>query len=308
MRKLAFLAVPLSLAGCGSGAHSLGPAPKPKQPARSFELGAPAPATSKPKKRDLISVQIWLVQGHGLREFGRARPKTLRVATSAMQELLAGPTQGERRGSAITTAIPRGTRLIGVSIENGVATVDLTSQFQTGGGSESLQLRLAQVVYTLTQFPTVHGVRFELDGAPIDVSSSKGVVVDRPVRRSDYGKPDCAGIPFSKQGFIAINYPRPGARLTRAGHIEQLLGVHGCSSTFEGGLNWDLKTKDGVTVSAGIARGGSLRPAPFRFTVSPPSLGEGAAVLEVYEPPASGEGGPTSRVVVPVVILGPSAG
>ena len=32
-----------------------------------------------------------------------------------------------------------------------------------------MQTRLAQVVYTLTQFPTVKGVLFSLDGVPIDV-------------------------------------------------------------------------------------------------------------------------------------------
>ena len=32
-----------------------------------------------------------------------------------------------------------------------------------------MQMRLAQVVYTITQFPTVKGVVFSLDGDPIDV-------------------------------------------------------------------------------------------------------------------------------------------
>ena len=37
-----------------------------------------------------------------------------------------------------------------------------------------MQTRLAQVVYTLTQFPTVDGVVFSLDGEPIDVLGGEG--------------------------------------------------------------------------------------------------------------------------------------
>jgi hypothetical protein len=288
MRRLAPLPALLLLVGCG-GATDLGPAPKARSQA-AVGLRSPTP------KQKVVSLKIWLVQGKGIVVRNRAHPETVRVATAAMRELLAGPTHGERLGSGIGTAIPRGTRLLGIGIDNGIATVDLSSQFQSGGGSESLQLRLAQVVYTLTQFPTVSKVRFELDGTTVNVLSNQGIVSHYPVGRKDYGNPECAGIPSSKQGFIVVNQPRSGA------HVGNGLSVSGCSSTFEGTLNWDLKTKDGVTVSAGTAQGGSLGPGRFRFTIPPRSVEQGPAVLEVYEPPASGEGGPTSRVTVPLVL------
>jgi hypothetical protein len=46
--------------------------------------------------------------------------------------------------------------------------------------------RLAQVVYTLTQFRTVDAVRFLLDGQPVGVPTSERGVVDGPVTRDDY--------------------------------------------------------------------------------------------------------------------------
>ena len=82
--------------------------------------------------------------------------------------------------------IPAGSQLLGLTIEDGVATVDLTSEFESGGGSASMNMRIAQVVYTLTQFPTVKGVLFELDGQRVDVLGGEGVVVDEPVTRKDY--------------------------------------------------------------------------------------------------------------------------
>ena len=54
------------------------------------------------------------------------------------------------------------------------------------GGSASMNMRIAQVVYTRTQFPTVKGVLFELDGQRVDVLGGEGVVVDEPVTRKDY--------------------------------------------------------------------------------------------------------------------------
>jgi hypothetical protein len=46
--------------------------------------------------------------------------------------------------------------------------------------------RLAQVVYTLTQFPTVDSVVFRVDGQDVDVFGSEGLVLDGPQARNDY--------------------------------------------------------------------------------------------------------------------------
>ena len=100
MKKLAPLPVLLVLAGCG-GATDLGPAPKAKSQAVA-KLKSATPAT----EQKIVPLKIWLVRGKGLVQRNRAHPKTVRVATAALQELLAGPTEAERSGSAITTSIP----------------------------------------------------------------------------------------------------------------------------------------------------------------------------------------------------------
>ena len=47
--------------------------------------------------------------------------------------------------------------------------------------------RLAQVVYTLTQFPTVSkGVVFKLDGKVVTVFGGEGIMLTHPQKRSDY--------------------------------------------------------------------------------------------------------------------------
>ncbi|MDH3500432.1 MAG: GerMN domain-containing protein, partial [Acidimicrobiia bacterium] len=107
------------------------------------------------------------------------------VAADAIKALIAGPTDAEQ-AAGLYTAIPTETLPLGVTIADGLATVDLSREFEMGGGSTAMLSRLAQVVYTLTQFPTVDGVSFKLDGQPITVFSGEGILLEHPVDRSDY--------------------------------------------------------------------------------------------------------------------------
>jgi hypothetical protein len=103
-----------------------------------------------------------------------------------MNALLEGPSADESGERVITSAVPGGSRLLGLTIEDGIATVDLSSEFESGGGSASVFTRLGQVVFTLTQFPTVQSVLFEIEGRPVTVFSSEGILLDGPVGRDDY--------------------------------------------------------------------------------------------------------------------------
>jgi hypothetical protein len=103
-----------------------------------------------------------------------------------MNALLAGPSSRESAERVITSAVPAGTQLLGLSIADGVATVDLSREFESGGGSASVLNRLGQVVYTLTQFSTVDKVLFRIEGRPVTVFSSEGIVLDGPVTRKTY--------------------------------------------------------------------------------------------------------------------------
>lgn len=122
----------------------------------------------------------------GLVALLREVPATPAVGTAAMNALLAGPTTVESGERVVTSAVPDGSRLLGLTIEDGIATVDLSSEFESGGGSASVFTRLGQVVFTLTQFPTVESVLFEIEGRPVTVFSSEGIVLDGPVGRADY--------------------------------------------------------------------------------------------------------------------------
>jgi len=106
------------------------------------------------------------------------------VAT-ALVSLLDGVTDAES-GMGLSTPVPEGTRLLGVDIEGGIAAVDLSAEFDTGGGSLSVLGRVAQVVFTATQFDGVDSVVFLIEGTPVDVLTGEGLIVDIPQTRSDY--------------------------------------------------------------------------------------------------------------------------
>ncbi|MBA2720896.1 MAG: GerMN domain-containing protein [Chloroflexi bacterium] len=159
-----------------------GSAPPPSNPTVE-----PSPSVS-PVETTIVRSYFWLggQQGsEGLVAVLREVPATKSVANAAITSLLAGPTSGETARS-ISTAVPDGSKLLGISIANGIATIDLSSEFESGGGSASVQTRLGQVVYTLTQFPTVKSVVFQIEGQTAEIFSGEGVVLDKPVGRADY--------------------------------------------------------------------------------------------------------------------------
>jgi germination protein M len=175
----------------GQGDPDLTPAPSPTTPPPSTQPGGSPQPTGTPAPVGATIVRAYFYLGGepgsaGLVAVLREVPPTKAVATAAMTALLAGPTTAESGDRTITTAVPAGTTLLGLSIADGVATVDLSSEFETGGGSMSARTRLGQVVYTLTQFPTVRSVVFQIEGRPVTVFGSEGVVLDGPVARADF--------------------------------------------------------------------------------------------------------------------------
>jgi germination protein M len=148
-------------------------------------------ATPVPSPAGTTIVRAYFVLGGDLGSVGlvpvlRVVPQTTAVASIAMNALLTGPTAAESGERTITSAIPAGSRLLGVTIRNGVATVNLSTEFDSGGGTASMQYRLAQVVYTLSQFSTVRSVVFQIEGQTVTVFSSEGIVLDGPVGRADF--------------------------------------------------------------------------------------------------------------------------
>ncbi len=165
--------VALALVGCGS---------KPTDPVVAGTVPSRPGATTA---LETTQVTLYFTRGERLEPVKRPVAKVARIGAEAVTALLAGPTEDER-GAGLGSAIPVGTRLNRLTIEDGVARVDLSRAFEAGTSGLGLTLRVAQVTCTLDAFPSVSGVRFAFDGQLVDVISGDGLVVDSPVTCETY--------------------------------------------------------------------------------------------------------------------------
>lgn len=211
------------------------------------------------------------------------------VAADAVTGLLEGPSAQEAE-IGFTTAIPEGTELLGVDIAGGVATVDLSEEFGTGGGSLSMMSRVAQVVFTLTQFPTVDSVAFSMEGEPVTALGGEGLLLEAPQTRADWEDLSPA---------ILVESPLPFAEVTSP------LQVTGTANTFEAVFQLNVTDGEGLIVydQHHMATSGTGTRGTFDVTATfeVPRPGQGAVIVFEY---SAKDGSQINIVEVPVQISG----
>lgn len=95
--------------------------------------------------------------------------ETVAVGRAALEELFKGPLPLELEQEYYTT-INEGVEILSLSIEDGIAQVDLSSQLQEGvGGSCMVTTIRAQIEETLKQFSSVDSVIISVDGNSQDI-------------------------------------------------------------------------------------------------------------------------------------------
>ncbi len=120
--------------------------------------------------------QVWFLHGDEPVAVGRVAPTVPRV----VRALLAGPTRAER-ARGVSSAIPKGTPLLDVTIAHRVVTVDLGARFAAGRNEDALTARVGQLVRTLRSVPGVVGVRVQIEGG-VPVGLFPGYDLRRTVR------------------------------------------------------------------------------------------------------------------------------
>ena len=175
MRRPLAVAVLLALAACrGDTLTVFSPGELPED-----VYGSPSPAATVELPREGT---VYMLRDGRLVAVRGPLPG---VASSLPEALLLTLLQGPA-GPDTRTAIPRDTRINALDVEGGVATVDLSEEFERGASGDLLALRLAQVVYSLTEAEEVQSVRFSIDGFPTAVVDGAGNVRPGPVGRADY--------------------------------------------------------------------------------------------------------------------------
>jgi hypothetical protein len=261
------LALAFGLAGCGDDGDG---APAPTVTTTVTETAAPTPtAVDTGDPSAITTVSLYFLRGETLGVAHRAVPATSAPATAAMDALLGGPDKREK-AAGLGTAVPEGTTLNGVTIEDGTARVDLSGAFASGGGTLSMQARVAQVVYTLTQFRTVRDVVFMVDHEVVYAIGGEGVVVDGPQRRADWA------------GFLpAIFVETPAVGDT----VRSPVTLAGTAMVFEATFVAEVLDEDGeiLTQQTVMASRGAPQRGRFSVEFGFPTHGSRRGALLVYE-------------------------
>jgi len=258
------VALAFGLAACGDDGGAE-PSPTGTGTVTASPTVSPTPSASP---TGTMTVSVYLLRGETLGVAHRKVPATQAVATAAMTALLEGPSAREK-AAGLATTIPAGTALNEVTIEDGTARVDLSGEFASGGGSLSMQARVAQVVYTLTQFRTVKRVDFWIDGGLVETLGGEGLDLSAGQTRADW------------EDFLpAIFVETPAV----GDAVRSPLTAQGTAMAFEATFVLEVLDKSGDVIAKKVVMATVGAPERGRFSARIPfSTGEGRIVLYAYE-------------------------
>lgn len=147
---------------------------------------------SKPEKKAEDNKQEKIVKIYLLDETGNLKAVN-RVCNSleekscfefAMKELISAPSRWEK-SKGFTSEIPQGTRVLSVRESNDSVMIDLSSNFESGGGAESTYMRIKQIIKTAnanTSIPTY----LYINGRQANVISGEGIMIKQPLSERSF--------------------------------------------------------------------------------------------------------------------------
>ena len=288
MKRLIALAATLAAlttACAETGAQPLGPAPGngSESPSPTGST-TPSPSPSPDPTREM-TYELWFNYDGSLFVTHRTEPFTPAVGRRAIEALLDGPT-AEERAAKVTTSINVGTRLLDLTIDDRVATVDLDSTFIAKETLASVVSSLGQVVYTLTQFDSVQGVVFEVEGDPLfELFGDPGMDIQR---RADF---------VDQLPFILVESPGIGER------VSSPVTIAGTADVFEAVVSIEILDENGDTVASTFTmatcgtgcRGSYTSDVEYSVETRQPGT------IRVYEVSAM-DGSPIHIVEIPVML------
>jgi germination protein M len=123
-----------------------------------------------PVSGDAGQFQIWVIDHAGKSTFPVTLniPKAEGIAREVLKHMVeGGPSQETLTQKGVRAALPAGTLVLGISIRDGVCTIDFNEKFLDTADDGHETLMLTALVYTLTEFPTIESVIIWVKGHPV---------------------------------------------------------------------------------------------------------------------------------------------
>ena len=136
----------------------------------------------KAPKNEIRNIKIFVTDSNGnLRSVTRkcelAKEKS--CLRFAIQELINSPTSWEK-SKGLSSEIPSSTKIISIREGDSNIFVDLSSDFESGGGAESLYIRIHQLIKTIIA-NTNKPAYLYINGKQADVIGGEGIMIKQPL-------------------------------------------------------------------------------------------------------------------------------
>jgi hypothetical protein len=237
--------------------------------------GKPAATSTTTPAGPTVPVQAYYFLGAALEPSTTRVPQTVAVASAATRALLAGTPPGYR------TTIPASTRLLHLSIGGGTAHASFTRALRAAPRTAQ-----GQIVYTLTQFPTVQRVLIDAGGASLPLQNGAGKPIAGAATRADYAD-------LTPLAQIFVSSPQRDSAVTSP------VRISGTASVFEAGFTMQVRHQ-----------GKLLQTVPLTATIGAPdrgtfddtiNLSPGHYQLVFFEPSAA-NGAPLHPTTVDITV------
>lgn len=213
-------------------------------------------------------------------------PYTREVARAALEELI----KANPATPGATRVLPPETKIRGISIKDGNAVVDFSSEVLSANvGATGEALGIQSIVNTLTEFPEIKQVSFLVDGKLDDRAK------DWWGHTGLYNQPFKREVSSVYEPVIWVTSPQPGQTITSP------LQIHGSARVFEATVSARIIDDAGIELAKGYAIASEGAPSRGDFVLSlpfTPSAASSGKVEVFWDSPKDGQ--ELDKVVVPV--------
>ena len=102
----------------------------------------------------------------------------------AIKELISAPTNWEK-SKGYTSEIPLGTKVLSVRETSNNILIDLSSNFESGGGAESTYMRIKQIIKTANANTSVPTYLY-INGKQANVIGGEGIMIKQPLNERSF--------------------------------------------------------------------------------------------------------------------------
>ena len=146
----------------------------------------PEPKPEKPSKHD-NEAEIYFLTENGQNAKLSTTKKEFKNNSdkfrSTMEALFSGP-NGFEKIAGVYSEIPPETKLLGIKEDENSYTINISDDFEMGGGADSMKIRVKQLITTAVQAADGKDVYLEIEGKRVEYVGGEGIMILQPLQRN----------------------------------------------------------------------------------------------------------------------------